>query len=192
MVTNQLAIGRHSLEADERPIPAVRVVPSGVTSGGFPVARDIYGSRLMTEAPVVLAVLRAVLPREADAEDVLGATLEIALRHEGQLRDGALLRPWLLAIAIREGDRQRRRLKRWLRLDGIREPEAPQGRAWDESIAVRQALQGLAPRTRLAVVLHHLVGLSIDEVAAALGTSPNTVKTQVRLGIRRLREDLQR
>jgi RNA polymerase sigma factor (sigma-70 family) len=180
------------LDLDVQPGPVVRVTAPSVSSARLPAATDLDAARLMAEAPVVLAVLRAVLPREADAEDVLGTTLEIALRRQGQLRDPALLRPWLIAIAVREGYRLRRRLKLWLRLDSVAELEVHPSLLWDESLAIRQALRGLAPRTRLAVVLHHLVGLPVDEVAEALGTSPNTVKTQLRLGLRRLREDLEK
>jgi RNA polymerase sigma-70 factor (ECF subfamily) len=57
-------------------------------------------------------------------------------------------------------------------------------------VAVREALGRLSPRVRAVVVLHHLIGLPVDEVANALGTSPNTVKSQLQTGLARLRREL--
>jgi RNA polymerase sigma factor (sigma-70 family) len=52
------------------------------------------------------------------------------------------------------------------------------------------ALADLPPRIRAAIVLRYYADMSVDEVAAALGTSRNTVKTQLRIGLDRLRESL--
>jgi DNA-directed RNA polymerase specialized sigma24 family protein len=40
------------------------------------------------------------------------------------------------------------------------------------------------------LVLHYYADLPVAEVAAAMGTSENTVKTQLRHGLARLRESL--
>jgi RNA polymerase sigma factor (sigma-70 family) len=86
--------------------------------------------------------------------------------------------------------RLRRRFRRLVRLDPgllaipVDDPDAA------ASIAVRDALRRLSPRVRAAVVLHHMVGLSVRETAAALGTSENTVKSQLKAGLQRLREAL--
>ncbi len=60
----------------------------------------------------------------------------------------------------------------------------------EERLAVRAALAQLSPLVRAVVVLHHMVGLSVREVADVVGTSENTVKTQLRTGLARLREVL--
>jgi RNA polymerase sigma-70 factor (ECF subfamily) len=59
-----------------------------------------------------------------------------------------------------------------------------------DTIAVREALRRLPARIRVAVVLHHMVGLSVAETAAAMGVSPNTAKSQLKRGLELLREDL--
>lgn len=53
-----------------------------------------------------------------------------------------------------------------------------------------QALAVLPARMRAALVLHYYADLSVDEAAHALGTSRNTVKSQLREGLRRLRREL--
>ncbi len=142
------------------------------------------------EAPILLAAARAMILDDAEAQDLLQATFELAIRHAAALRDRTSLRGWLLAIQTREALRLRRRFRRLVRLDPgllaipVDDPDA------GDSVAVRDALRRLSPRVRAAVVLHHMVGLSIRETAAALGTSENTVKSQLKAGLSRLREAL--
>jgi RNA polymerase sigma factor (sigma-70 family) len=59
-----------------------------------------------------------------------------------------------------------------------------------ERAALLVALATLPVRTRAAVVLHYYADVPVDEVAAAMGTSPNTVKTQLRIALERLRAGL--
>ena len=51
-------------------------------------------------------------------------------------------------------------------------------------------MASLSPRVRAAIALRYYADLDVDEVAAALGTSRNTVKTQLRIGLDRLRDNL--
>lgn len=54
---------------------------------------------------------------------------------------------------------------------------------WDEEqLAVLDALRTLPRREREAVVLHHLVGLPVDAVAAELGAPSGTVKSWLSRG----------
>lgn len=149
-----------------------------------------FGALLEREAPVLLAAARALLLGDADAHDLVQTTFELAWRNRMSLRDPAAIRAWLLTIQTREAFRWRRRLARVVRLDGglVEMPVASLSAA--DSVAVRDALRALSPRVRAAVVLHHMAGLTVADVAAALGVSQNTVKTQLRVGLARLREVL--
>lgn len=60
----------------------------------------------------------------------------------------------------------------------------------DVDTAVFHALAGLAPRMRAAVVLRHLVELSVTETADILNCSEGTVKSQTARGLAHLREAL--
>lgn len=53
---------------------------------------------------------------------------------------------------------------------------------------VRWGLEGLSPMQRMAVVLRHVEGRPVGEVAAAASISPETVKTHLKRATRRLRE----
>ena len=168
--------------------PVLRVVLG--EAAATPLAGAALGEALAREAPILLAAARAIVLDDAEAEDLVATTLEIAVRRAGSLREPAALRSWLLTIQTREAVRGRRRLSRLVRFDaGVAEiPVA--GLADADQLAVRDALRRLPARMRAAVVLHHLVGLSVAETSAALGTSENTVKSQLRVGLQRLRASL--
>ena len=60
----------------------------------------------------------------------------------------------------------------------------------DDRLALRESLRLLPRGARAAIVLHYLAGYSVRETSDALGVSENTIKTQLKRGIARLREDL--
>jgi DNA-directed RNA polymerase specialized sigma24 family protein len=74
------------------------------------------------------------------------------------------------------------------RLGDLREPRAI--RAWLLTIQTREAFRVVRRLRNLVIALHHLAGLSVAETARALGVSENTVKSQLKTGLGRLREEL--
>jgi RNA polymerase sigma factor (sigma-70 family) len=53
---------------------------------------------------------------------------------------------------------------------------------------VRWGLEGLSPMQRVTVILRHVEGRPVNDVAAAVSISPETVKTHLKRATRRLRE----
>jgi RNA polymerase sigma factor (sigma-70 family) len=153
-------------------------------------ARDALVDELYAHGPVLLAAARVITLDDDEAQDLVQTTFEIGLRHLDGLREPRALRAWLLRVQSREAFRVVRRLRRLVRLDGhVREvPTAGSDAA--QRIDVRDGLARLPRRTRAAIALHYLAGLSVPEVARALGVSENTVKSQLKTGLARLREDL--
>jgi len=150
----------------------------------------ISSAELLEHAPILLAAARAIVMNDREAEDLVQTTLEIALRRGHQLRDRSSLRAWLLVIETREAFRLVRRLRRLVSLDVAMVELPAAGVDLTDSIAVRRALGSLPQRMRAAVVLHHMVGLSVVETGTALGVSENTVKSQLKVGLARLRTEL--
>lgn len=113
-------------------------------------------------------------------------TLVSAWKHAGDLRDPSALRTWLLRIATRHALSRRRRRSYHsagsFQVEG-RSAEQP---ALDR-LVLGEALAELPAKMRAAVVLHHYAGLTVPEISAVLGKSPNTVKSQLREGVARLR-----
>jgi RNA polymerase sigma-70 factor (ECF subfamily) len=71
------------------------------------------------------------------------------------------------------------------------EPRQPGVHLDPEQGAVVDALRGLSPREREAVVLHHVVGLPVDAVARELHAPVGTVKSWLSRGRARLAETLE-
>jgi RNA polymerase sigma-70 factor (ECF subfamily) len=148
--------------------------------------------RLLAEHGAEIQAVAQVILRDRDeAADVLEETIITAWEKASSLRDPAALRPWLLRIATNRALSRRRITGRLVALDVTVEPAVPGPQALVETrLAVLDALRLLAPRERAAIALHYLADLPVDEVARAMGTSPNTVKTQLREALAKLRREL--
>lgn len=140
-----------------------------------------------------------------DAEEVAQDALVRAFRAmHGYPREriAALkLRPWLASIAVNLARNRRRRhddrqppASLEPMLDAGFDPQSD-GRTAPAVTADRREAQRelavlllrLTPAVRTAIVLRHVDGLSVAEVAEALGRPEGTVKAQVHRGLRELR-----
>ena len=138
--------------------------------------------------PLLLAAARAIARDEAEAEDLVQTTFERALRAGPAIREPLAIRAWLLTVQTREALRVVRRLRRTLRLDPTVHELPVGGPETSESLELGEALGRLSRPIRAAVVLHHMVGLSVRETAQALGVTENTAKARLATGLARLRE----
>lgn len=155
-----------------------------------PVSRESATEALHEHGPMLLATARVITLDDDEAKDLVQTTFEIALRKMDTLRDPAALRAWLIRIETREAFRVVRRLRRVVRLDAHARELASPGTDLAGRADMRQALAMLPARTRAAVALHHLAGLSVRQTAEALGVTENTIKSQLKTGLARLREVL--
>ena len=151
---------------------------------------SVVDEMLADHSAVLLAAARLITMNEAEAQDVVQVTFEIALRRGHTLREPGSLRAWLLAIEAREAVRRVRAMRRLLPFGAHVREMADPGPAHDQTVALREGLRSLPRRVRAAIALHYLVGYSVRETATVLGVSENTIKTQLRRGLARLREDL--
>jgi RNA polymerase sigma-70 factor (ECF subfamily) len=145
---------------------------------------------LLVHGPTLLAAARLITLDDAEAQDLVQTTYEIAIRRLDGLRDPGALRPWLLRIQTREAFRVVRRLRRFVPFEPHVHDLSAAARDVDRSLDIERALAHLPRRTRAAIALHYLAGLSVAETAVALGVSENTIKSQVRTGLERLRKEL--
>jgi len=119
-----------------------------------------------------------------------------------EARDGRFV-PWLKTVAVNAGRnflRGRRRRRAVPLPDAWEEGEAgeeqrrldPQTVVASRLLAdgVRDALGALSEEQRQAVTLHYFAGRSVEEIAAALGCAPGTVKSRLFYARKRLRETL--
>jgi RNA polymerase sigma factor (sigma-70 family) len=140
-------------------------------------------------SPAVMAVLRGAVGRDG-AEDCFQETFLAALRAYPKLGDASNLRGWLLTIAHRKAiDHHRARGRAPLpvaepaelaAVDGI--PTADDG-LW-------AAVSALPPKQRAAVALRYGSDLPHNEIAEALGCSPEAARRSLHEGLKRLRKEL--
>ncbi len=150
---------------------------------------EVLGELLRAHGQEIQGVAYLILRDRALAEDVLMDTLLSALDKASSLRDAAALRPWLLRIATNHALGRRRRAARVAYLTVL--PDAPSLDADpDDHVVLLGALEKLSVRARAAIALHYYADLPVADVATAMGTSPNTVKTQLRRALEAMRAEL--
>ncbi|HEX5466782.1 MAG TPA: RNA polymerase sigma factor [Candidatus Limnocylindrales bacterium] len=142
----------------------------------------------------LLRLALLLVGRRAEAEDVVQAALERAWRARQQLHDPQRLEPWLRRIVAREASRSRASTWSRLRAAGrdvvdLSVPQTP-GLAPDLAVDLNRAFEHLPPVQRVAVVLHHYAGYTVDEVAELLDVPRETVRSRLRLAMARLRREL--
>jgi RNA polymerase sigma factor (sigma-70 family) len=149
-------------------------------------------------APSVLGYLRA--RRAPEAEDLLGEVfLQLVRdlsRFEGDERD---FRAWAFTVAHhRLLDDQRRRRRRPVEPapNAVIERRAALGDAEEEALerlgteGVRRIIGGLSAEQQSVLLLRILGGLTVAEVARALGKRPGAIKALQRRGLAAIKREL--
>lgn len=180
----------------------------GVADGEL-VARALQGDQIAFEglvqrySPLVFRVVRGVLARSAEVEDIAQEVFFRAYRSLGQVEAGSRLGPWLARIAVNlcydHLRRLRRRGERSFSELTREEVRAVDTLLHDETALhaverlflrdVAERLVGrLAPKDRAVLLLKEREGMDTREVAGVLGCS----ETAVRLRLFRARRTLRK
>ena len=151
--------------------------------------REAFGEVVSRYGLQVLRTARLIVRDEQLAEDVVQETFVRAWRSVGRLRDEDP-GPWLLRIATNESISAWRRRHRFealaQRFGRLREPAA--ATSSEERMDLSRALLCLSPELRAVVVLHYYQDLSVEETARTLRQPVDTVKSRLKVALRRLRE----
>jgi RNA polymerase sigma factor (sigma-70 family) len=149
-----------------------------VTTGAVPPFERFY----TTHREEVLRFLRSQLGRDR-ADDAFQETFLRALRAYDRLTHGEHLRAWVLTIASRVAIDIHRRAGGALGElpELVHEDARP---AFEELGYLTDALP---PTERASVVLRYGYDLTYEEIAAALGSSPDAARQAASSGVRRLR-----
>ncbi len=132
-----------------------------------------------------------ILGDREDAEDAVSDAALRAWQHLSALRDPAHFDAWFTRIVINAcRDRlHRRTTDRRAQLALGAEPADGADAIGDfvERAALRDALAALTPEHRAVVALHHLEGLTDEQVAGQLGLRVGTVKSRLHYAMNELR-----
>ena len=131
-------------------------------------------------------VAMSILWNEQDAADAMQEAMLKGWKRRATLRDEALFEAWFTRILVNQcRDMLRRRKRGPLPLDA----EISREDRLCEDLQLRQALRALPEKYRLPLVLHHLEGYSVREVAQMLKLPEALVASrlyQARGALRRL------
>ncbi len=144
------------------------------------------------ESDYVSRTIRGIVRGDAEVEDLVQECFARAYRARHRYRPEAPPGAWLHRIAVNTAisHLRRRRLDQVLSLDAdvpVADRDLQQAEA---RATLEEAMAGLSPKVRAAVVLKHFEDRSREEIAAALGIPSGTVASRVAKGMALLRSRL--
>ncbi|GAA0386250.1 MULTISPECIES: sigma-70 family RNA polymerase sigma factor [Micromonospora] len=134
----------------------------------------------------VLGQLYAMIGNRAEAEDAVAEAYARAWDRWSSVRECDSPEAWVRRVAYRVAVSAWRKTVNRLRAHR-RDATGQRVEATSvDHVAVVTALRRIPTEQRRVVVLHHLVGLSVTEIATEVGSNENTVKTRLARGRRAL------
>ena len=136
-----------------------------------------------------------ILRDRGAAEDAVQQAMLDVWRNLPRLRDPARFEAWSYRVAVNACYAEYGRVNRWLPslpIDAPREPVAPdQFGPVDERERLDRGFRELSIDQRAVLVLRHLIGLPLDEVAAALDIPTGTARSRLYRALQSMRATLE-
>jgi RNA polymerase sigma-70 factor (ECF subfamily) len=156
--------------------------------------QDAFAALAHLAADRLYAIAYRILRDHDRAEDALQQALSDAWDDLPDLRDPDRFDAWTYRLVVRASYREAQRERRWtarIRLIS----DAPDGHDFVRRIAARDELErgfrDLSVEHRAVLVLRYYVGLSVTEVAEALGIPVGTAGSRLHYATRELRAALE-
>jgi RNA polymerase sigma-70 factor, ECF subfamily len=145
-------------------------------------ARDDFDQFYLATHNRLVGQVAAILGNLGEAEEAVQEAFARASQRWDRLQRHDLPEAWVRRVAIREAVHGRRRQHRrhllMLRL-GPPPPVPEPGTTSAGAIDVDRAMRRLPLRHREVLVLHYVVGLGVEEIAAQLQVPAGTVKSRL-------------
>ncbi|WP_437898478.1 RNA polymerase sigma factor [Sorangium sp. So ce124] len=188
----RLTEGSRAHQAEGPLVSSIDLERTRRAGAGDPAAQAWLVARLL---PGVRQVAQAFLRRSADADDAAQLATLAILRAAPAYRGEAAIEGWARRIAVRTVLRYLRAVRRRDApiagdlSDAEEVPASSRGSA-QEALPrhVRDYLGELPEAQREALILHHALEHTVDEIAEMTDVSPDTVRSRLRLGIAALRK----
>jgi RNA polymerase sigma-70 factor (ECF subfamily) len=130
--------------------------------------------------------LYAITGDRAEAEDAVQEAFARAWQHWGRVSGYADPEGWIRTVACRISVSSWRKALTRSAAHRRRGPAAELPGLSPDYVAIIAALRQIPAAQRQAIVLHHLVGLSVEEIAREHGLPTGTVKARLARGRRAL------
>ncbi len=182
--TNLMPTPRLQLVADQRsaePAESDVMLVAALCGQDLAAAGRLYDRY----AANVRGMVHRMLGPDAELDDVVQDVFVAAITSISKLREPSLLKSWLLGIAVGKvrdhlRTRWRRRWLSFLPTEELPERAVPSTESQVDIVQeVCSILDRLPPEERIALLLHRLEGLSLDEAAKTCNMSVSTFKRRV-------------
>lgn len=181
--------------------PALRLVVAGAPSSaeGLPAPPEVdpqsFDDVFRRYSPYVARVALRLLGNDSEVDDLVQDVFLEAHRGLSSLREAGALKGWLARVCVRRATRRLRRRRLWslLSLDSVAERDLPFDAAAspEERVTVAQLyrrLDRLPAAERVAWLLRHVEGESLENMVVLCGCSKSTVQRRLRSAEARLRQ----
>ncbi|MYC36020.1 MAG: RNA polymerase sigma factor [Chloroflexi bacterium] len=162
--------------------------------------RDAFRYLVEQYKDVLFGTAVLMTGNRAVAEEQVQEALLSAWRGIRGFRRGNPVKPWLMRILVNAVlAQQRRRTIETVRFNGNGQEEPDYDNpnpaetldALENRLELRRAIAGLSPDHRRVVALRYFAGLTVPEVARALGVREGTVKSRLHRALAILRQQLE-
>ena len=146
--------------------------------------------RLMEENQLAMyRTAKAILHNESDVEDAVQEAVCRAFYKICTIKQPKYFKTWLTRILINNCNRLLREARRVQPMDELPEPAG----VWDSTesnLEFKELIESLPENDRMIFVLHYGEGFTTKEISRTLDIRENTVKSRLRRGRERLRNEL--
>ena len=141
------------------------------------------------------AAIRGFLRRllagdHGSADDLAQETFLVAYRKIQSWRGSGRFSSWLHTIAYRQFLQYSRKQSRQQVMAEVPQIGSDSGLAIEAEILAQKLMSLVSPEERACLTLAYAVGMSHPEICEVTGLPLGTVKSRIRLGFKRLREEL--
>jgi len=170
-----------------------------VTAVDARIAAACAGDRRALESvvselfPRIRNLVRYLVRGDGDADDIAQEAMVAIVRGLPSYRGEGQIASWADRVAVRETFACLRRVRKaraqldaGADLSAVPHPDGPPDDYAERRRAVK-LLDDLPDDQRHVVVLHHVLGLSVPEIADEVGAPFETVRSRLRLGMAKLR-----
>lgn len=147
-----------------------------------------YMSRVLAMERRLYRIAQAILWNDSDAADAIQSAVFKAWAKKAGLREERYFETWLTRILVNECRNIQRR-KKVLPLMEELLPGREERMA--EDLYLRACLRKLPEKYRMPLLLHHLEGYSLSEIAEILELKAELVKSRLHMGRKQLKKLLE-
>lgn len=144
---------------------------------------DEFARRLEEIRPMLFRICCMQLSNPSDREDAIQEAVFKAWKKRNSLREEQFFNTWFVRILLNECRNIQKHQRRALPLEASAEPHSD-----SDASQLRWALESLDEKQRMCILLHHIEGYPVRDVARMLKISESAAKLRLLRGRKRLKE----